>query len=121
MRRLPARVQALFEGQLKSSVNKNAMDAEPGSATPSEHAGLPTYYADEGGQWGTRVPMPPSRQLGSDAKLGRFLPCKASGMLIESGRSVTVFPCGHMVLVEKSAYGACPCCPISGSGEEEII
>ena len=76
-------MQALFDKQEDPSTEDTALSKKNDAIRTPNSSGrgsLPTYYADEGGQWGTRVPMPPSRQLGSDAKLGCFLPCKASGV-----------------------------------------
>ena len=118
MDRVPARAHVLFaEQEGASKLNHTADHSQRGTSR-----GLPTFHADEGGQWGTVVPVIPlSEQRGLDPQLDNYLPCEASGLFMESGRMVTVFPCGHVVLAERSTYGACPCCPISSSELQEAV
>ena len=118
MDRVPVRAHVLFAKQERELAPGDI----PAKTTREASRGLPIFHADEGGQWGTVVPIIPlSRQRGLDPQLDNYLPCQASGLFMESGRAVAVFPCGHMVLMERSTYGVCPCCPISIGESQEVL
>ena len=103
-------------------------DEEGGEEERGYDQALPTFHADEGGQWGAVVTVstgsggkagagsPSSSSKGGEVDRGgvpsNLLACQASGAFIESGRSAVVFPCGHVVMARRMVYDACPCCPL---------